>query len=410
MGPMHGTDAVGRIRSGVDGVEQDTTQAKHFTRERRLARIVATATAGTVALAIGLALVPRAVLTSSIAAGVLSAASIIVGLVLLALAFKDALRGQRWYLKLLAIPVAVLLLQWVIVPAVNVGLITNAPHEHSPDAAALGLPGARDVSFRARDGVLLRGWFVPGESRAAVIVLHGSHGNRSDVLDHFRMLNDHGYSVLAYDARGHGESAGHTNALGWDGDDDLAGAIAFLRRQPTVDPRRVAAVGLSMGAEQALRAAGDGLPLRAVVADGAGASTLGDTQIVSRGLTAPIADSVTRLTMAATALISRQPEPVPLKDAVSGISAPVLLVASHRRDELALDRAYATRIGRNATVWYVANAGHTQAFRIRPEAYAATVTAFLAHALEPANQQKHVIGTGRKAVPQTSPQTGPADS
>ncbi len=245
---MLGTNAVNRVWGHLATVDPSTARPARSLDGGRAARINAAAIAGAVAVALGLGLVPRALLAESVGAGIVAAAAILGGLLLLGAACRDALGGRHWWTKLLGVPVALVLIQWVFVPAVNVGLVTNAPHEHSPNAEALGLPGAREVSFPARDGVLLRGWFVVGESRATVIVLHGSHGNRSDVLDHVRMLNAHGYSVLAYDARGHGDSAGRTNALGWDGNDDLAGAIAFLRRQSNVDPRRVAALGLSMGA------------------------------------------------------------------------------------------------------------------------------------------------------------------
>ena len=107
--------------------------------------------------------------------------------------------------------------QWLVVPAINAGLATNAPRPPIAGAQSLGVPGARDVSFTARDGVRLAGWYVPGRSKAAVIVLHGSHDTRIDALAHVRMLSAAGYGVLAYDARGHGASAGQTNALGWKG-------------------------------------------------------------------------------------------------------------------------------------------------------------------------------------------------
>ena len=62
------------------------------------------------------------------------------------------------------------------------------------------------------------------------------------------MLVRAGFTVLAFDARGHGQSGGETNALGWRGASDVAGAVAFLRRHSGVDPASIAALGLSMGA------------------------------------------------------------------------------------------------------------------------------------------------------------------
>ena len=59
-----------------------------------------------------------------------------------------------------------------------------------------------------------------------------------------------------------------------------------------------------MGAEDALRAAGDGVPLRGVIADGAGASTLGDMRETTSGPLAPVTLSATWLAFRAAALIS----------------------------------------------------------------------------------------------------------
>ena len=73
------------------------------------------------------------------------------------------------------------------------------------------LPGAdyREVSFKARDGVKLSGWYRPTRNGATVIALpHGGGGHRGGALAHARMLARHGYGVLLYDARGRGRSEG----------------------------------------------------------------------------------------------------------------------------------------------------------------------------------------------------------
>jgi dienelactone hydrolase len=159
-----------------------------------------------------------------------------------------------------------------IVPAFSVGVII-------PPATTLGYPGAREVTFTTPDGVRLAAWYVPGHNGAGVILMHGSHGDRTSELPYLRFLAEAGYTVLAVDARGHGESGGETNALGWHGDRDVAGAFRFLTHQSGIDPHRIAGLGLSMGAEELLRAAAGGVPLAAVVADGAGASTSTDSDI-----------------------------------------------------------------------------------------------------------------------------------
>jgi uncharacterized protein len=279
-----------------------------------------------------------------------------------------------------AIPACFVIAQWLIAPAINAGIATHAPRPSIASASALGLPGSRDVTFPARDGTHLSGWYVPRRNGAAVILLHGSHGTRTDTLAQLRMLAADGYGLLAFDARGHGLSSGETNALGWRGADDIAGAVSFLDHQPGVDAHRIAALGLSMGAEEALRAAAGGIPLRAIVADGAGASTLGDQQIVPHGL-GPIYNSETWLTMRAIGLVSGESEPAPLKTIIGHIRVPVLLIASNASNERAIDNAYRQQIPAHATLWYIPDASHTNGLATHPQAYAARVGAFLKAAL-----------------------------
>lgn len=301
----------------------------------------------------------------------------VAGIALVALAFRTALRGRSRRVKALAIPVVLVLLQWFAVPVMTAALVTNAERADAPAASSLGLGGAHEVVFRARDGVALSGWYVPGPG-PAVVLMHGSHGTRADTTRHLQMLARAGHAVLAFDARGHGESAGQTNALGWRGAEDVAGAVAFLRHRPEVDPRTIAALGLSMGAEEALRAAADGVPLAAVVADGAGASTGGDQRLVQD---AAIPRSVGWMGLRGVELFSGDDEPAPLHVEAHRIRVPVLLIASNAPDEAALDRTYASRIGARAELWHVRDAGHTEALARHPAAYADRVERFFDAAL-----------------------------
>jgi uncharacterized protein len=350
-----------------------------FDHGGRIVRTLLPGIAGLVAAAPGLAhhaaRIATGVTESSDYTGALLG---LAGLALIALAFYEALHGRRLAIKLLAIPVALVLLEWYALPVLMAGLATNAGHPDVAGAATLGLRGARDVAFPAGDGTPLKGWYVPGRGDAAVILMHGSHGTRASTLAHLQVLAAAGYGVLAFDARGHGESGGQTNALGWRGSSDVAGAFDFLRRQAGVNPERIAALGLSMGGEEALRAAADGIPLAAVIADGAGASTTGDQQLASPGA---VPTSVSWLAMRGVEMFSGDSEPVPLHSVVGHITAPVLLIASNARDERTIDQALRRSIGPNATLWYVPDAGHTKTLLMHPAAYKGWVTTFLADAV-----------------------------
>jgi pimeloyl-ACP methyl ester carboxylesterase len=296
------------------------------------------------------------------------------------LGLRRLLRGRSRWLQAGVWVVAVLATaQWLGVPFVTALLALHAPGADPPPARSLSLAGARDVRFPAADGTSLAGWWVPGGGRAAVVLLHGSHDSRADVVEHLRLLHDAGFAVLAVDARGHGASGGRPNAAGWAGADDVAGAVAYLQAHGV---ERVGALGLSMGAEEALRAAAEGVPLRAIVADGAGASTSGDAALAEHG---PLARSVSWMTMRMVALLGGRGEPPALVDIASRIDAPVLLIASGARDEARIARALAERIGPSAQVWEIQRAGHTGGLDTAPAAYRQRVIASLAAALAEAS-------------------------
>jgi len=344
----------------------------------RASRALLSGAAGVAATVAGVAIyLPRVVLGDPSAVNVTGALLAIAGIALLSLMVRIVFGGRRPLVKALAIPLVLALVQWVVVPAVGAALATNTPRPAVAAAGRLAIPGARDVAFHAADGVRLAGWYAPGRTGAAIILAHGSHGDRGDTLAHLRVVSRAGYAVLAYDARGHGRSAGRTNALGWQGADDVAGAVGFLRRQAGVDPSRIAVLGLSMGGEEALRAAAAGVPLSAVIADGAGASTSGDHRLIPAGALTPIDVSSTWLMMRLVERISATEEPAPLKDIVSRIRVPVLLIASNRSGERTIDLAFRRRIGGHAALWNVGDARHTGALRRHPAEYARRVVAFL---------------------------------
>jgi len=67
-----------------------------------------------------------------------------------------------------------------------------------------------DVSATAKDGAVLRAWYIratPGNDDS-VILLHGQADNRAGMLGAADLLLRHGYSVLLPDARAHGMSGG----------------------------------------------------------------------------------------------------------------------------------------------------------------------------------------------------------
>ena len=87
--------------------------------------------------------------------------------------------------------------------------------------------------------------------------------------------------------------------------------------------------------------------------------------------------------MRLVARISGTDEPPALKDVVRRIRVPVLLIASSRTGERAIDDAFRRRIGPRAALWYVGDARHTQALERHPGLYARRIRAFLGAAVGP---------------------------
>jgi pimeloyl-ACP methyl ester carboxylesterase len=111
----------------------------------------------------------------------------------------------------------------------------------------VGVTRYRSVQFVTGDNLVLRGWYVPSQNGAAVLLAHGYGDNRVDMLPELTTLARHGYGVLSFDLRGHGQSDPSRVTFGDHEQRDIRAALDFLCAQPDVDPDRIGAIGFSMG-------------------------------------------------------------------------------------------------------------------------------------------------------------------
>ncbi|SRR5579884_1618049 len=142
---------------------------------------------------------------------------------------------------------------------------------HPPRVASTATPA--DVGLTYEDVVIpapgadLRGWYVPGDGQAAVVLVHGVPGNRGQMLPLVPALHAAGFDVLLYDQRAQGSSGGEAVTYGYREAADLAVAADYLRARSGA--RRVGALGVSLGGAVVLLGAGEGARVDAVVADSA---------------------------------------------------------------------------------------------------------------------------------------------
>ena len=129
-----------------------------------------------------------------------------------------------------------------------------------------------DVTFTSTgDGIALRGWFLPTpESDRVVVIAHGRNSNRTgedgQLVPHAEALVKHGYNVLMFDFRAHGESSGVRYTLGGAEQRDVLGAVAYLRSRGFA-PDRMGFWAHSMGAATVLLTSAVSPDVRTIVAD-----------------------------------------------------------------------------------------------------------------------------------------------
>ena len=251
----------------------------------------------------------------------------------------------------------------------------------APCPRSIGAPPsdlhAETVQIPSPSGSLLSGWYAArDESKGAVLLLHGIHASRLQMLDRARMLTQEGYSVLLLDFRAHGESQGQSITVGYEERRDVTAAVDFLRRmQPE---QRIAVVGVSMGGAAAILAQSDAidtLVLESVYPSIAEA--VGNRVRKRIGILEPIA---TWLLLAQLRLrLGISPDDLRPIDAIRRIACPVFVMsgAEDKHTTLAETRRLFDCAPSPKELEIFPGVGHEDLFNSDPEKYRERVLPFL---------------------------------
>jgi dipeptidyl aminopeptidase/acylaminoacyl peptidase len=126
--------------------------------------------------------------------------------------------------------------------------VRHGPTAISRHPERTGIANLREISFAPPGGPNLAAWYAPPtQGRAAIILVHGTGADRSSLLFETRVLAEAGFGVLALDLPGQGASGG-TTEWGVPERRAISAAVDWLSQQSEVDPKRIGAFGLSMGA------------------------------------------------------------------------------------------------------------------------------------------------------------------
>jgi pimeloyl-ACP methyl ester carboxylesterase len=187
--------------------------------------------------------------------------------------------GLKYWIRLISMGlVGGFFIAFIVIEMIFIMAITQ------PAPSVIGSPpqNNNDIEYQSvallseLEGITLSGWYIPSENGAAIILLHGYGGNRLEMISRADILVRHGYGVLLYDLRGHGESGGEQRAFGWQDVKDVKAALEFLSRTENVNPDRIGILGFSIGGQIAIRATAEYEEIKAIIADDPSFVTIDD--------------------------------------------------------------------------------------------------------------------------------------
>lgn len=158
----------------------------------------------------------------------------------------------RLALTALAVALLLVLLAAVVLVARQGSLIFFPDRTLHAEPPQYGL-SAEPLSLTTDGGATLRGWWIRGAGRTALLYFHGNAGNIGDRLERTKLLvNELGLDVVLVDYRGYGLSGGRPTEAGLYADGVAVYDAAIARGFPA---RRIVAFGESLGGAVALETA-----------------------------------------------------------------------------------------------------------------------------------------------------------
>jgi len=244
-----------------------------------------------------------------------------------------------------------------------------------------GLP-FEEVAFPARDGIPLRGWFIPAPHAdgGAVILCHGHAGSMDPDLRYAPWFHRAGLAVLMFDFRGHGRSGGERVSMGALERQDLLGAVDYLAGRGI---ERVGVLGFSMGGAVAISTAPLDERIVAVASDG-GFPRLEDALVgwaegrggLPRWSVLPVARLVRLVTGWRLGVDLREADPIRWIGRIA--PRPVFLIHGDLDYYVSVEgvEELYTAAGEPKELWRVPEAKHRRVYECRPEEYRERVVGF----------------------------------
>jgi len=294
----------------------------------------------------------------------------------------------KWWLKVILAAVLAAIAAFLGISVYlghSMTAIERVPVTETPAICGLDY---EEISFPGHvDELTLYGWYLPAEDGDGVIIMvHGAEQHRADpgvkMLDIACGLVGHGYSVLMFDLRGHGESDGDRMSAGYYETRDLGGAVDYVVGLGFED---IGVLGFSIGAVTAIMTAADCDEIDAIVADSAYAdlNDILEPQFAER--TSFPTFFLRPLLFMVKMMYGIDFTSIKPVEVVGNIAPrPILFIQGELDDTVPVAHAYslleASDNPKNQ-LWLLLDVGHVEAYITYPEDYMDMVTAFFDDAL-----------------------------
>ena len=295
---------------------------------------------------------------------------------------------MKWWLKvILAIVLAAIaaFLGISVYLGHSMTAIERVPITETPSLYGLDY---EEISFSSRvDKLTLYGWYLPAEDGDEVIIMvHGAEQHRADpgieMMDIACGLVEHGYNVLMFDLRGHGESDGDRMSAGYYETRDLGGAVDYVVGLGFED---IGVLGFSMGGATAIMTAAECDDIDVVVSDSAYAdlNDMIEPQFAQR--TSFPAFFLRPLLFMVKMMYGIDFTAIKPVEVVAEIAPrPILFIQGELDDTVPPEHASSLLAASNNPLnqlWLLPDVGHVEAYINYPEEYMSRVTAFFDEAL-----------------------------
>jgi len=241
------------------------------------------------------------------------------------------------------------------------------------------------VEFKSRDGIALRGWWIPAESSTrSIIFLHGYHGSKAPDLQYASFFHDQRFNMILFDFRGHGSSDGQMTSLGALERLDALAAVDLAARKGST---HIGLLGFSMGGRAAVLAGAESAQVDAIVCDCGPAriSTSIELDLMRRGVPQFLARGTAAFILFGASLRCRVNlfayEPIRKAEELCGKPAFFMQGSNDPHIRVNETLEMVRRAGENASLWLVEDASHRDISDIHPQEYRSRLVEFFESAL-----------------------------